>query len=57
MQISIIDGIIKQTLTNRLLVGEIKMLNCIIVGMGGFLGAVARYLIGLIPITRKMVFQ
>ena len=24
------------------------MLNCIIVGTGGFLGAVARYLIGLI---------
>lgn len=48
MQISITDGIIKQTLTNVLLVGETKMMNCIIVGTGGFLGAVARYLIGLI---------
>ena len=26
------------------------MINCIIVGLGGFIGAVARYLIGLIPI-------
>ena len=26
------------------------MMNCIIVGLGGFLGAVARYLIGLIPL-------
>ena len=25
------------------------MLNCLAVGMGGFIGAVARYLIGLIP--------
>ena len=48
IQISITDGIIKQTLTNVLLVGETKMMNGIIVGTGGFLGAVARYLIGLI---------
>lgn len=27
------------------------MLNCIIVGLGGFLGAVLRYLIGLIPLN------
>lgn len=47
MQISITDGIIKQTLTNVLLVGETKNDECIIVGTGGFLGAVARYLIGL----------
>lgn len=26
------------------------MLNCVIVGLGGFIGAVLRYLIGLIPI-------
>ena len=32
------------------------MLNCIIVGMGGFLGAVARYLIGLIPINPQNGF-
>lgn len=44
MQISITDGIIKQTLTNVLLVGEKKMMNYIIVGTGGFLGAVARYI-------------
>lgn len=53
MQISITDGIIKQTLTNVLLVGETKMMNCIIVGTGGFLGAVARYLIGLIKNSRN----
>lgn len=33
-----------------------KMVNCIIVGMGGFLGAVARYLIGLIPINPQSGF-
>lgn len=49
MQISITDGIIKQTLTNVLLVGETKNDELYyIVGTGGFLGAVARYLIGLI---------
>ena len=32
------------------------MMNCIIVGMGGFLGAVARYLIGLIPINPQSGF-
>ncbi|MGN1481742.1 fluoride efflux transporter CrcB [Porcipelethomonas sp.] len=26
------------------------MLNCIVVGIGGFIGAVCRYLIGLIPL-------
>ena len=33
-----------------------KMMNCIIVGLGGFLGAVARYLIGLIPINPQNGF-
>ena len=32
------------------------MTNCIIVGLGGFLGAVARYLIGLIPINPQNGF-
>lgn len=32
------------------------MLNCIIVGAGGALGAILRYLIGLIPINRSTVF-
>ena len=32
------------------------MMNCIIVGLGGFLGAVARYLIGLIPINPQNGF-
>ena len=32
------------------------MMNCIIVGTGGFLGAVARYLIGLIPINPQNGF-
>lgn len=27
------------------------MINCIIVGLGGFLGAVLRYLIGLLPVN------
>ena len=29
------------------------MLNCLFVGMGGFLGAVCRYLMGLIPVPDK----
>ena len=32
------------------------MMNGIIVGLGGFLGAVARYLIGLIPINPQNGF-
>lgn len=32
------------------------MVNCIIVGMGGFFGAIARYLIGLIPINPQSGF-
>ena len=32
------------------------MLNCIIVGLGGFIGAVLRYLIGLIPIKNPDSF-
>lgn len=32
------------------------MLNCLIVGLGGFLGAVIRYLIGLLPINMENGF-
>ncbi|MGN1112091.1 MAG: fluoride efflux transporter CrcB [Acutalibacteraceae bacterium] len=32
------------------------MLNCIAVGFGGFVGAVLRYLLGLIPIARVSSF-
>lgn len=32
------------------------MLNCVIVGLGGFIGAVLRYLIGLIPIKNPDSF-
>lgn len=32
------------------------MINCIIVGMGGFVGAVLRYLIGLIPMSPQNGF-
>ena len=32
------------------------MLNCLIVGIGGFIGTVCRYLIGLIPIETKSGF-
>ncbi len=32
------------------------MIECIVVGMGGFLGAVCRYLIGLIPIREGCLF-
>ncbi|MGN0516304.1 fluoride efflux transporter CrcB [Eubacterium sp.] len=32
------------------------MLNCIIVGLGGFVGAVLRYLIGLMPIKNPDAF-
>lgn len=32
------------------------MINCIIVGLGGFIGAVIRYLIGLIPINPQSGF-
>lgn len=35
---------------------EWKMLNCIIVGIGGFIGAVVRYLIGLIPVNPQNGF-
>lgn len=56
MQISITDGIIKQTLTKVLLVGETKNDELYYVGTGGFLGAVARYLIGLIPINPQNGF-
>lgn len=32
------------------------MFNCIIVGMGGFIGAVLRYLIGLLPLNLESGF-
>ncbi|MGN0522514.1 MAG: fluoride efflux transporter CrcB [Eubacterium sp.] len=32
------------------------MLNCIFVGLGGFIGAVMRYLIGLIPLKPNEIF-
>ncbi len=32
------------------------MLNCLAVGIGGFLGAVCRYLIGLIPVKETWLF-
>ena len=32
------------------------MLNILSVGLGGFLGAVGRYIIGLIPIKESLVF-
>ena len=32
------------------------MLNCIVVGLGGFLGSVARYLVGMIPIREEGLF-
>ena len=43
--------------TELVLLGkEISMLNCMIVGLGGFLGSVCRYLIGLIPVREGTVF-
>ena len=30
--------------------------ECIIVGMGGFIGAVCRYLVGLLPVKESFVF-
>ncbi|MCH5297558.1 MAG: fluoride efflux transporter CrcB [Ruminococcus sp.] len=32
------------------------MIECIIVGIGGFIGAVCRYLIGLIPLKEGSIF-
>ena len=32
------------------------MMNCLAVGLGGFAGAVLRYLIGLIPTGKTMIF-
>lgn len=32
------------------------MLNCIVVGIGGFIGSVCRYLIGLLPIYESTAF-
>lgn len=33
-----------------------KSVNCVIVGIGGFIGAVIRYLIGLIPVSPQNGF-
>lgn len=43
---------------SRYIIGEDwkKMLNCIIVGLGGFIGAVLRYLIGLLPVNPQNGF-
>ena len=35
---------------------EVAMLNCLIVGIGGFIGSVLRYLIGLLPVSESTVF-
>ena len=35
---------------------ERDMTECIIVGMGGFIGAVCRYLVGLLPVKESFVF-
>lgn len=32
------------------------MFECIVVGFGGFIGAVCRYLIGLIPVNETTVY-
>lgn len=32
------------------------MINCIAVGLGGFVGAVVRYLLGLVPIAQSSSF-
>lgn len=32
------------------------MIECIVVGVGGFIGAVCRYLIGLIPVKEGWIF-
>ena len=36
--------------------GDDVMLNCLAVGLGGFVGAVLRYLIGLVPIKNPGAF-
>ena len=33
-----------------------KMINCLFVGMGGFIGSVCRYLLGLLPIETSQGF-
>lgn len=32
------------------------MINCLVVGIGGFIGAVCRYLIGFIPVKSESLF-
>ena len=34
----------------------IKMIECLIVGIGGFAGSILRYLIGLIPVRETWIF-
>lgn len=36
--------------------GGTKMAECLVVGLGGFIGSVCRYLIGLIPINERGIF-
>ena len=35
---------------------EICMLNCLFVGIGGFIGSICRYLVGLIPLKENSSF-
>lgn len=35
---------------------EVNMLECIVVGIGGFIGSVCRYLIGLLPVETNNGF-
>ena len=41
---------------NTLTLQETFMTNCIAVGLGGFIGATLRYLIGLIPVCETTLF-
>ena len=52
----VVDKGCKHNCKNRLTdKGEI-MLNCIVVGAGGFIGTILRYLTGLIPVKETTVF-
>ena len=42
--------------SNTLTLQETFMTNCIAVGLGGFIGATFRYLIGLIPVCETTLF-
>lgn len=41
---------------NRFHRKEMLMLNCIVVGLGGFVGAVLRFLFGFIPLSGQSGF-